>query len=186
MGMRKKSLLFGSVHAVALVFLWAFLVPCGVFAEPADAAATQKIAVIKMDKVFGDYEKTKAADAQLEKLSSAKQSQREQMASEIKNMREELPLLNDQARLERQKAIEEKFKSLTEFDRDAKESLRKERDEAVKGILDEIEAAVASYATDHGITLVITDRAVVYSPQTIDISNEILKILNDHTPRKKS
>lgn len=151
-----------------------------------DLPPVSKIATVNLDKVFAEYERTKKSDAQLEQLSGSKQQEREKMVSEIKNLREELVLLNEESRAQRQQTIEEKLRTLASFDRSAKEGLRRQRDDAVKGILEEIESAVSGYAKEHGLELVLSDRAVLYGIDAIDITDEILKILNDHYGKRPS
>ena len=147
--------------------------------------SVKKIAVVNLEKLFRDYEKTKASDAQLEQLSNAKQQEREKLVNEIKGMRDELALLNDKSRSERQQQIEKKMRELTEFDQQVKESLSKQRDEAIKGILDQIEATVSSYAKEHNYDLVLSERAVLYNVDAVNMTDPILKILNSGTAAKK-
>ncbi len=143
-----------------------------------EVPAVHKIAVVNLDKLFHDYEKTKASDSQLEQASKAKQEERAKLVSEIKSMKDELVLLNEQSRNERQQAIEKKLRQLADFDREAKDTLGKQRETAVKAILDQIEATVTSYAKDHGFELVLSERAVLYGIEAINITDQVLKILN--------
>ena len=104
--------------------------------------------------------------------------------SELNSMKEELALLNEQSRAERQQLFDKKLRQLAEFDRDAKETLGKQRDEAVKNILDQIEAAVTSYAKEHGFELVLSERAVLYRVDALNITDPILKVLNSKPDAK--
>lgn len=144
-----------------------------------------KIGMVRVSKIFDAYERTKSSESQLETLSKSKQAEREQLVSEIKGMRDELVLLNEQARAEKQKAIEEKLKALAGFDQEAKESLRKKRDDALKGIFDEIEAAVKAYAKENGFTVVLNDQAVLYGVESIDVTDQVLAILNEKYAKAK-
>ncbi|MBI1953273.1 MAG: OmpH family outer membrane protein [Candidatus Omnitrophica bacterium] len=153
---------------------------------PASAAeSAAKLAVIDLDRILEGYRGTESSDKRLEKLSEDKKGQREKFVSEIKEMREELILLNEEARLERQKLIEEKLKGLAAFDREARTTLVKKREEEMKTIFDEIEAVVASFAKEQGFTLVVSHRAVLYRQEGMDVTDQVLKILNDHYGEKK-
>jgi len=159
---------------------------CAVPAAAESGASIHKVGVIKVSKLFEEYEGTKSSDAQLEQMSSAKQGEREKLVSEIKGMRDELVLLNDESRLERQRAIEEKIKGLAEFDRSAKDTLRKHREESLKKILDEIEGTVAKYSKENGFELVLSDRAVLYGIDALDITSEVLTILNEQYKKRRA
>lgn len=155
--------------------LLAFLI--GVARVPAAAAET-KIAFVDLGRAFDDYEKTKQLDHQLEEQSTAKQSERESLVTEIRKMKDELELLTDKGREDRQATIEGKIQRLQEFDRTAREGLKRQRDEMVKGILKEIEHVVQAYAQSHGYDLVLNDRAVLYAGKSSDITDQVLEALN--------
>ena len=176
-----------SFHFRMVIFLLvgAFLpfalpgIPLTAQAEAADGAGSLKLGFVNLTKVFDQYEGTKSTDAHLGETSESKRSQREQMVSEIKNMREELVLLNEESRSEKQKAIEEKMRHLAEFDRQTRDSLRHQRDEGAKKIFDEIEATVSGYAKEHGFSMILTDREILYGAQALDVTEDVLKLLND-------
>ncbi len=117
-------------------------------------------------------------------MTQAKQAERDKIVSEIKGMREELILLNEQARSERQEEIEKKMKDLAEFDRQVKDALLKERDETGSSILEEVETTVAAYAKEHGFELILSGQAVLYGIETIDVTHEVLLILNERFRKK--
>ncbi len=153
-------------------------------AEP--PASVHKIGVVNLDKVLQQYERTKASDSQLEEFSKAKEAEWEKRVAEIKQMKEELPLLNEEARAKRGQEIEEKMKSLAAFDRARKEAFKDKRDEAIRGILDEIEKTVTAYAKENDVELILSERAVLYGIETLDMSDQILTILNERYTKKKS
>ena len=138
----------------------------------------RRIAVVNLDEVFKEYERTKASDTKLGAASNSKQVEREHLVSEIKSLRDELVLLNEESRAERQQTIEQKLRELRSFDEQVKESLRKQRDESVKEILKDIEATVTSYAKEHDFDLVLNERAVLYEVEAVDITKDVLEILN--------
>lgn len=142
------------------------------------AAAESKIAFVDLGRAFDDYEKTKRLDRQLEEQSNAKQAERERLVTEIRGMKEELELLSEKGREDRQAAIDEKIQRLQEFDRQAREGLKRQRDDMVKDILKEIERVVEAYAQQHGYDLVLSDRAVLYAGKTADITDQVLQALN--------
>lgn len=170
---------------LAVVGLFAPLVLGAPAVSLADAPASiRKIGVVNLDKILHEYKRTQASDKKLEGFYNAKQAERERMVSEIKNLREELVLLNEESRRERQQQVEGKIKGLADFDRDSKEALQKARDEAVKEILDEVEEVVTSFSKEKGFDLVISSRAVLYGVESMDLTDPVLAILNDRYAKK--
>lgn len=133
-----------------------------------------------LDRIFKEYKGTKKSEAKLEELSKAKHLDREKKVSEIRNLRDELVLLNDQNRIKQQQIVEEKLRSLTQFDQEAREALQNEREGTLRGILQEIEATVGSFAKQRNFDLILTDRAVLYGIKTIDVTDEIIAYLNEN------
>ena len=56
--------------------------------------------------------------------------------------------------------------------------MRKEQDERMKEILKDIEQAVKQYSEKEGYTLVFNDRVLVYQTKSMDITTQIIAILN--------
>src|SRR3989338_11046679 len=102
------------------------------------AQSEEKIGLVDLSKAFDEYQKTKDFDKALEGKGDIKQQDREKMVKEIREMRDELELLNESARAKREQDIEAKIRSLQEFDQDTKAELTKERDDMVRDILKEI------------------------------------------------
>ena len=161
------------------------LLPAGASVQAAEAeAGAHKIGLVNLNRVFKEYEGTKSQEAKLEKISAEKQAERERIVSEIRNMRDELALLNDANREKQRQAIEEKLKGLAQFDQQARDLLREQREEAIQALLKEIEGIVNDVAKQKGLDLVLTDRAALYFTPGIDITQEILAILNQKYSKK--
>ena len=155
-----------------------------VFTRAEGPATIQKIGLVNLGKVFKEYEGTKTSESELEKLSTAKQQEREKKVSEIRDMRDELALLNDNSRKEKRQSIEERLKGLAGFDQEARESLRGKRDEVLDKILSEIGKVVTAYAKEKGYELILNDRAVLYGVDAMDITDEVIAILNQNYAKK--
>lgn len=153
-------------------------------AGAAEPPSIQKIALVNLGKVFKEYEATKVSESELEKAASTKQQEREKKVGEIRDMRDEMALLNEETREQRRQTMEERLRDLAGFDESAKESLRDKRDEVLQKILDEIERVVTAYAKQNGFDLILSDRAVLYGVDAMDITDEIIKILNQQYGKK--
>ena len=149
------------------------------FSATALAQSEQKIGYVDLSMAFDEYQKTKDFDKALEKKGDVKQEEREKLVKEIRKMREELDLMNEKARSKKEQDIEAKIRSLQEFDQDAKAGLTKERDDMVRDILREMNDVIHEYGETHGYLIILNDRVLLYGDKTIDLTGEIIKILND-------
>ena len=149
-------------------------------------AAETKIGYLDVAKVFDDYKKTKEFDAALEKEAKAKQSERDKFVNEITRLRDELELLSEKGKADKQAVIDEKIKRLQEFDRVTKDNLKKERDDMVADILKEINDIVQDYGKKQGYDLILNDKVIVYKKDSLNVTEDILKILNaQYVPSKQ-
>ncbi|MCX5687829.1 MAG: OmpH family outer membrane protein [Candidatus Omnitrophica bacterium] len=146
---------------------------------PAFSESQGKIGYIDLSRSFDEYQKTKDFDKELEAKGDMKQKDRENVVQEIRKMREELELMNKNSREKKEADIEAKIKSLQDFDQEAKTDLTKERDNMVKDILKEMSGVIKEYGEKNGYSIIVNDRVLLYGDSGMDLTNEIVKILND-------
>ena len=144
-----------------------------------------KVGYVDVGKVFDGYERTKASDATLESKGKQKEAELEGRMNELKKLRQNLELLNDQAREAKTKEIEEKADELQRFRTNTARDLRRERDKIAKDILVEIQHGVEEYAKANGFSLILDERSLLYGQETYDVTDEILKALNSRTAKPK-
>ena len=157
-----------------LSFIFLFLAAGNIFAE-----SQGKIGYIDLSRSFDEYQKTKDFDKELEGKGDLKQQEREKLVQDVRKMRGELELMNKNAREKKEADIEAKIKSLQEFDQEAKTDLTKDRDNMVKDILKEMSDVIKEYGEKNGYSIIVNDRVLLYGDSTMDLTNEIIKILND-------
>jgi Skp family chaperone for outer membrane proteins len=87
-------------------------------------------------------------------------------------------LLNDKEKEAKKSELQSKLKTLQDYDRQKQADLRKDQEERMKEILKDIEEAVKQYSQKQGYTFVFNDRVLVYQDKTLDITTEIVAILN--------
>ncbi len=159
------------------------LFPFALPASPAPAEEAfpeaRRIAWVDLDRVFKEYKGTQKSEAKLEEISKSKQSERERKVSEIRSLRDEMVLLNDQSRAKQQQILEEKLRNLAQFDQEIRGSFQNEREGALRSILQEIEATVGSFARQRNFDLILTDRAVLYGTKAIDVTDELIAFINE-------
>ena len=169
-----------------LVVLFLFLsVGCLALVTPGFAAENGKIAYVDLARVFDEYQKTKEFDKSLEAKGASKQSERDKMVADIKKLRDEAELLSAKAKDDKQVVIDEKIKSLQEYDRSTRDTLRRERDGMVRDILKEIETVIQDYGKAQGYSYIFNDRVLVYKSEGGDLTNQVIKVLNDSYEKKK-
>lgn len=156
-----------------------FLVSISLSAVSAAFAVGEKIAYMDLAKIFDEYNKTKDLDKQLEDKGTAKQAERDKLVSEIKKLKDELELMSDKGKEDKQAAIDEKIKKLQDFDRESRDALRKERDDMARQILKEIKDTIDEVGKKEGYLLILDSRAILYGREGDDLTNGILKTLND-------
>ena len=160
------------------VAVLSLVILASVSACPMASAGEIKMGYINLGKTFDEYEKTKESDGALEKKGDKKEKEREKMVDKIKKLKDEITLLSNKGKEEKQPVIDEKIKKLQEFDQEVRNELKEERDEMVRDILREIENVIQDYGKKHGYTTILNDRVLVYGDESIDITQDIIDILN--------
>ena len=141
-------------------------------------AADYKIAYVDMAKVFGDYNKTKESEKTLDDKGKAKEADRKKLVDEVRKLKDEQALLSDKAKAEKQGVIDEKIKTLQDFDRKTRDDLLKERNDKLAAILKDIEKVVTDYSKEAGYDFILDSRTILYGKESYDLTNEVLKRLN--------
>ena len=148
------------------------------------ASAEEKIGYIELSKVFDEYQKTKDSDKTLADKEGERQEKREKMVDEIKRLKDELSMMSKKGKEKKQEAIEKKIGALQDFDREIRTDLRRERDAMVRDILREIDKVVQEYGKKNGYTLILNDRVLLYREEKLNLTDDILKTLNNQYKRK--
>ena len=141
------------------------------------AFAVDKMGYVDVGKLFDEYQKTKEYDKNLESKASVYEKDRDSKISEIKQLQEKLSLLADKEKEKKEKELQEKVKSVKDFALSKESDLKKERDDRLKEVLNDIEDAVKQYAQKEGYTMVFNDRVFMYKADANDITNKVLEIL---------
>lgn len=144
-----------------------------------------KIAYVDLARVFDNYERTKEYDAVLQKESQAYQKQRDEMINKIRDAQAKLALLREDEKRKLSADIEKQKTDLLDFDRQKRTELAQKRDEKVREILLEVEKVVSTMAKKEGYTLILNDRVLIYGEQEMNITEKVLKAMNDSYPGKR-
>ena len=145
----------------------------------AHAQAALKIGYVDLSRLFDEYGKTKDYDAVLEKQHTAYQTERDKRVTKIKDAQGKLSLLKDAEKAKLEQQMEKDRTDLLEFDKGQQTELKKQRDDKIREILTEIEKVVKDYAQKEKFTLILNDRVLIYGGQELNVTEPILKVLND-------
>ncbi len=151
----KQSIKIAMASVLMAVFGW---MACGTV----HAAEGSKFAFVDIAKVVDEYQKTKENDAVLQSLGRQKEDQREALVQEIKQMKDEQALLSEDARAKKQEAIEDKVRSLQEFDQTVQRDLNEQRNKILKEIFQDIDDTVNKYSEKKGLEFSVNERVLVY------------------------
>ena len=171
----KLALAFGLI----LILLASFVAPSF------SAAGKERFATVDIGKIFDEYEKTKKYDGQFQTEGKAKQEERDAIVHEIRRLRDEQALLAEDARREKQDAIDNKMKELEKFDEEVRKTLGEKRNTAVREVFQDIENVMTQYGERKGYDFIFNDRALLYRNKSFDVTEDILKELNERYKKEK-
>ena len=165
---------------------WIVLGLCGLLVSAAGAAAAEefKVGYVDLGAIFDGYERTKAYDTQLQQQGKQKEAEMEGRMNELKKLRQNLELLNDKAKENSAREIEEKTDALKQFQVKARRDLGRERDQFAQDVLKDMKATIEDYAKANGFTLILDERAILYGQSAHDVTAPILQLLNSRYASK--
>ena len=170
--------MFFAVFLTAVIFNF-----LGVSAVRAEDAP--KYGFVDVAKIFDEFQKTKENDRVLQEAGKKKEDERDSFVREIRQMKDELALLSDDAKAKKQEALSKKIKDLQDFDNDTRQALGEQRNGVVREIFKDIDTAVQAVGQKKGLDLVFNDRALLYHNPKLDLTREITDQLNkNYTPKK--
>ena len=171
-----------------------------------------KIAVIDMNRVFQEYNKTRVNEAKLKKQAEIFKEYSTQLAQSLAKLRQEFVKLRDDSqnmvysaaeRENRRLNAQEKYRQaaakeqeLREYNRERQVQLRDEYEKLRNSILEDISKVVEAKCLAEGYGLVLDKSGrtlnniplVIYSSKMLDITDSVIQTLNlgqnrpDHQP----
>ena len=151
----------------------------GCMAAVCSLAGDLKIAYVDLSKVFDGYQKTKEFDAVLQSEGEVFQRERDAMIQKIQDAQSKFNLMNDTQKAAMEKDIEKQKNDVVAYDKEKRTELAKKRDDKVREILAEIQKIVSDLAKREGYTYVLNDRVLIYGDPQSNVTDVVLKTLND-------
>lgn len=149
------------------------------------AAEGTSFAYVDVAKLFDEYNKTKDNDRTLQEKGRKKEEERDALVHEVRQLKDELVLVSESAKDEKQKQLESKIHELQEFDQQAKQDLGGQRQEIVRQIFKDIDDSVQRYGERKGIDFIFNERALLYHKNSYDVTAEVLQDLNKSYGKQK-
>ncbi len=153
------------------------------FAAVGAHAQDSKIGYINTQRITSESGPAKAAQAKLEQEFSKRQKELADQQQSLKTMSDrferDAPTLTETQRVSRQKEFAEQNRDFQRKQREFQEDLNGRRNEELQQVLDKANKAVKQVAEAEKYDLVIQE--VVYSNARHDITEKVLKILNNGT-----
>ena len=173
----------------------------------ASAQGTGQIVTIDLNKVFNDYYKTPIATTKLKDTVDSYKKEHDDMVANYKKQIDELNKLREEqdkteytgeVRAQKGKAVTEKLaetqklqRDIEEYDNSHQNILKEQTQRMRQSIVKEISDVVANEARIQGYQLVLDKSGntlngvppIVFSQDNLDITENIVKILNKNQPK---
>jgi len=145
---------------------------------PVTFARDLKIGYMNMRAIFAEYDKIKKYNEELESKDAEIRKEIEEKAEGLRKLRDEMELLSEKAKKEKQPEFEKRVRELEEFRRRKVEEFISRKDEMFKQIREDIIKVAGDYAKRNRYDMVADEAAFIYFDEKYDITKEILKELN--------
>jgi len=152
------------------------------------AHAEVKIAYVNFQKALGELDEAKAARARLESLKDQKQKDLDKAQDGLKHDQEtfqkQASTMTDQVRQQKAEDLQKRIIDLQQnFEKGRQELAQKEGDE-FGPILQKMRNVVAAIAQKEGFTMVFEINGIAYAPDSLDLTNQLIRIYNEQNKVK--
>ncbi|MBN2483540.1 MAG: OmpH family outer membrane protein [Candidatus Omnitrophica bacterium] len=137
-----------------------------------------EIGYVDIYQIFNEYKKTKDYDKVLEEERGVKEKELEKKKEEIRKMQDKLELLKENEQEKEREKITKAAMEYRELERQYLLDLKKKRDDKMKEIVEDIDKVVEDYARKKGYDVILNKGAVLYGGKKYDITQDILRIVN--------
>ena len=147
-------------------------------------AAEVKVGVVNLDQVMLGYKEaqkvTKELDARLETAINEVKKKKEQLKSMKESLERDAAKLSLEELRERQRKLDDMNLEYTRMAQDHLQELQKKESELQRKITIEIAKMVSIIAKEEGYTVILVNpiSGVLYAPETIDLTDKVIKKLN--------
>ncbi len=157
-------------------------------AAPCLGADVAKIGVVDIQKVLLTSSAGKMAKAQINKKAREMESSLTEKKEEIEKLKENLErealVMNKETRDEREREIRIKINDIKSLKNKYESDLKKIEGRVVKRIQQDVDIIVQEMGKKEGYLLIISNPVVLYSPSSIDITDQLIQAYNNNLAAK--
>jgi Skp family chaperone for outer membrane proteins len=187
-----------------LVGLGLALSPLSGMLQAGEGSKPLKIGIVNIKKVFDDYKKKMDREVALQKERNELQAELDKKEKELKKLEKEMEILEGDQKLKKKEEFDEKMKDYTAFFSYNNKKLQAKQVELWNTIHNEIVDEIDRFGKKHGYDLILKSdpdpirgksleeiqlradiKKVLYHSGKVDLTEPILKILNDQYKKLK-
>ena len=170
------------VFAISLSYLFAF-------ANLSAAADVAKIGVVDLQKILENSRAGKAIQDQLKKQKEGMESDLQKKGTEIEKIRKRLEresmVMSKEMREEKEREQRIKINDFKSLQKKYRSDLQKLEAQLMGQLQNDVQQLLNTIGKKDGYLLIINKYGVLYSPGSIDITDNLIKKLNAKTAKRK-
>lgn len=147
-----------------------------------------KIGYVNVAKVFDKYKRTDEATEALKKDIEDKRKDIEKKKEAINLLKQKLEsqgvVMAEKEKTKMQEEVEARLSELKDITEKSNRELRERETNLTRDILKDIEEVVKAYGKDNDYDLILDSREVLYGPEGMEVTEDIIKLINEKTKKK--
>ena len=169
-----------------------FLAAALVLLPAAGALAEGKFAYVDMQRALDQIDEGRAIKSRLKSEFEKKQSELDKKQEELKREYANLTglaregVLKDDKLREKEADLERRLKEVTQYWQDSQKNLSEQERQLTQQLFAKMSAIVQGIAQAEGFTFVFDRAVLAYAPDSLDITNELVRKYNAKFPAKGS
>jgi outer membrane protein len=154
----------------------------------ANAADVAKIGIVDLQRIFETSNPGKSAQAEIKKQKDAMEQELQQKGAEIEQLKtqyeRESMVMSKEKREEREREARIKLNDFKELQNRYRSELQALEQKLGGSLRNEINGLVEEIGKKEGYLLIIRSETVLYRPDAIDITDQLIKQLNERHAKK--
>ena len=176
------------IRNLGLICLISFFTFCWI--DTASAADIAKIGVVDLQRVLETSDPGKAAQAEIKKEKDKMEEELKKKGAEIEELRKQFEresmVMSKEKREEKEREGRIKLNDFKTLQKRYRSQLQELEKKLVTGLRDDVFAMVEEMGKKEGYLLIINNFSVMYSPGSIDITDKLIKQMNDKYAKKSA
>lgn len=153
-----------------------------------NAADVAKIGVANLQRLLETSNQDKSAQEQIKKQKDQMEQELKQKGGEIEELRKQVEresmVMSNEKREEKEREIRIKINDFKSLEKRYRAQLQNLEKKLVNALLKEVSALVEEIGKKEGYLLIINNTTVLYSPGSINITDQLIKELNARHAKK--